>query len=173
MAYQVLYNFKIYQASTPLRPDKGHTREHRCGTPMHSETLLPYHQKCGRRQPTTRNEIRFRFIGQARSLRDLTVESPVCNYGRWRYDTDWGTSMETLFKPLSQAASIGDTGQPLQRLKRLTLHWNGNQSRYWTIEGNYSKLFAISTLEELTLSCCTFPDEALSAVSDLSKTSLK
>ncbi|KAK4539132.1 hypothetical protein LTR36_001455 [Oleoguttula mirabilis] len=107
---------------------------------------------------------------EAKNIRKLTVESPLCNLDRWRdaHHEQWPETMRRLFAPLRAAAGwtgLAVADRPLQNLRKLTLHLNGSKDRYWDIgAGSTAAIFAHPTLEELTISCANLSDTAFSSV---------
>jgi hypothetical protein len=99
-----------------------------------------------------------RVIKQFHNLKTLAVESPTCNFSRWR-----GPSH--LWKEDEKAILDGIRDLPSKRLTSLTLHLHGNQQRYWdpskslcTPSYGWGNVMALPSLEYLEVSCTVIPD---------------
>lgn len=156
------------QCTSLLRSFKG--REQRVQAIHHLDAFCKYKCETGYDAIST-------ILRMATNLRELSMESPCCNSERWRTDLEWKDLMEHMLQPLIEAAThdscTSGALSPLQGLKKLTLHLNGDQTRYWTIEHSIGALFAHPTLEELTLSCTSVPDHALDDFKHYKKTPLR
>lgn len=121
------------------------------------------------------------LLDGARSLREITVESPDCNYERWASRDvgrgNWGVRLSALFAPLRAAAgwtSASPAQRPLQSLSKLTLHLNGEGERYWWIKTDETAcIFAQPALQELTISCAAFDYNALYGIAGVNRSALR
>ncbi|KAK5109663.1 hypothetical protein LTR62_006785 [Meristemomyces frigidus] len=117
----------------------------------------------------------FELVGtllrQAPGIQDLTMESPYCNESSWpdaTVENGWDAVMSHWLSPLLEAGRPDLISAPLQRtvshplpaLKRLTLHLNGLEREFWTINGDFIHLLMHPTIEELHLSSINIPDDA-------------
>jgi len=125
----------------------------------------------------------------ATRLTDLTIESPCCNSSLWEYASAdwWRTTMRSWLTPIIDATKIAKpmclkSSQikdgmkdyvPLQCLKRLTLHLNGEQREFWTCARRYAAIFIHPTIEELHLSSINLPKDCTDHLPDEIKTPLK
>ncbi|WPH01706.1 Hypothetical protein R9X50_00455800 [Acrodontium crateriforme] len=118
-------------------------------------------------------------VQAALRLNDLTIESPYCNRGRWRRADGWKTTMESLLSPLWEASYLAPepasgTSRPLQALRKLVLHLNGEPSEFWNLQHRpYSAIFAHPTLEDVHISSANILDEGLSDIPDTVRIPLK
>ncbi|EME45756.1 hypothetical protein DOTSEDRAFT_79636 [Dothistroma septosporum NZE10] len=62
---------------------------------------------------------------------------------------------------------------PLKQLKQLNLHWSGSGNRHWHCRGQFAIIFALPTLEDLTLSFAFIPEDAVESVAHLPQMPLK
>jgi hypothetical protein len=92
----------------------------------------------------------------ARNLKHLTIESPARN--TWPDNGNSAVLMQSWTAILSESVSaLPQSDLPLQFLKRLTLHLNGQNDRCWSIRPFWKALFCHPSLEELTVSYADFP----------------
>jgi len=106
-----------------------------------------------------------RLIEHARKLQDLTIESPLCNEDHWagehspvhREYPEVLASLSLLFhRAACRDATVAPDDRPLRNLRRLELHMNGVNQRYWQIQEHSRSLFTSPTIEDLTISCAQF-----------------
>jgi hypothetical protein len=116
------------------------------------------------------------------NLRDLTLESPYCNFDMWRRhatERTWGRTWLAWGRHiLNTVGAHGDKiGKPaarpaLQTLTRLTLHLNGICREFWTCNGDWALLFSHPTLIELYLSSVNVAEDTGANLPDV-RTPLK
>jgi F-box associated protein len=102
------------------------------------------------------------ILSQCFRLRELTLESPTCNYGRWVSSTHGWKDIEANIPPsLMEAMGFAST----RGLAKLVLHLDGYQNRYWDPNAGqenakvmWSTVMALPTLNELTISCACIHD---------------
>lgn len=104
-----------------------------------------------------------KVLNMTHNLQELTIESPTCNYQRWRGDGNWphiSQDIQLLLRgsALQMPASLGGGAPALQMLKRLILHNNGDNSRYWNAP---YEIFVHPSVEEMTLSCANITFETI------------
>ncbi|KAK4613749.1 hypothetical protein CLAFUW4_08715 [Fulvia fulva] len=112
----------------------------------------------------------------ASGLRELMFESPECNSTDFEDEEEWQAMTDELFEPFEWAvASISPTvhTRPLQKLKKFTLHMNGADSPYWTIDSRSIALLLHPSLTHLRMSCVNILDNILEDVHQKEKTPLK
>ncbi|CAK1364880.1 unnamed protein product [Cercospora beticola] len=114
---------------------------------------------------TPREEIGLqkfhKILSLTHNLRDLIIESPTCNHRQWSKDGNWPIIKQDIEALLLRSGSnvpstVGAAQPPLQLLKRLTIHSNGEKTRYWSSMAIFPGLFLHPCLEELTISCVNF-----------------
>ena len=95
---------------------------------------------------------------ECRNLKDFTLESPTCNYGRWNGgSTTWREDEHAILNGLRDLNP--------QRLTKLTLHLDGIKQRYWdpahltAAEHSWSKVMALPSLTELMVSCAIIHED--------------
>lgn len=95
-------------------------------------------------------------------LQELTVESPTCNYGRRATGSWWNYAETMITRSLTTALSSTAVGG----LMKLILHLDGIGTRYWNPQSSleargqgWSRIMALNTLTELTVSCACIHDE--------------
>lgn len=129
------------------------------------------------------------LLCMATRLTDLTIESPCCNSNLWEYASAdwWRTTMRSWLTPIIDATNVAkplclNSSQikdcmkeyaPLQHLKRLTLHLNGEKREFWTCAHRYAAIFTHPTIEELHLSSINLPKGCTDHLSNEVKTPLK
>lgn len=103
-----------------------------------------------------------RVIKQFCNLKDLTVEAPTCNFGRWR-------GLNHFWEADEKAILDGIRELPSKRLTSLTLHLHGDQQRYWdpskslrTPDYGWGDVMALPSLERLEVSCACINDQIVS-----------
>ncbi|KAK4949085.1 hypothetical protein LTR10_012458 [Elasticomyces elasticus] len=121
-------------------------------------------------------------IRVAPNLRELMLESPYCNNESWRHATvtnGWHRTISSWLDAIVAASplapfdprphhdlpdlnSIPSLGaRPLQYLKRLTLHLNGMEREFWTMQQEYGGILAHPTLEDLHISSINIPKDVV------------
>ncbi|EME42774.1 hypothetical protein DOTSEDRAFT_90064 [Dothistroma septosporum NZE10] len=116
------------------------------------------------------------LLTEAKNLKNLMFESPECNSNSFEDEEDWQEMSNNFFEPFQRAvASIAPLvhARPLQNLKSLTLHMNGPESPYWTIDDRSIGLVLHPTLTYLKMSCVNILDNILEHVHQTEKTPLK
>ncbi|KAK5175450.1 uncharacterized protein LTR77_000589 [Saxophila tyrrhenica] len=113
----------------------------------------------------------------ARNLRELMVESPLCNATHLSHFEDhptWRSMTAQLFMPF-QRAVVGNAVEhrPLQKLTKLTLHLNGPGLPYWTPNERSISIFLHPTLKYLNISCVNIPEDLFDEVSERAITPLQ
>ncbi|KAJ7610512.1 hypothetical protein FB45DRAFT_895299 [Roridomyces roridus] len=102
-------------------------------------------------------------IGTMTHLRGLSMESSFANYQRWRYTSRrWRDLLQGYRLLFSEAAR----GIGLQNLETLTIHWAGNENRFWRLT-DISSIFKLPALQRLTLSCAALLDDLAAHLTDL------
>ncbi|KAJ7610506.1 hypothetical protein FB45DRAFT_942602, partial [Roridomyces roridus] len=97
-------------------------------------------------------------------LRRLTMESPFTNYQRWSYTGERRRDLMQGYRLLFSEAARGING--LQNLESLTIHWAGNENRFWRLT-EITSIFKLPALRRLTLSCAALLDNLVEHLIDL------
>ncbi|KAJ7610499.1 hypothetical protein FB45DRAFT_942590 [Roridomyces roridus] len=102
-------------------------------------------------------------IGTMSHLRSLSMESPFINYQRWSYTGErWRDLLQGYRLLFSEAAR----GIGLQNLESLTIHWAGDENRFWRLT-EISSIFKLPALRRLTLSSAALLDDLIEHLTDL------
>ncbi|EME81300.1 uncharacterized protein MYCFIDRAFT_88010 [Pseudocercospora fijiensis CIRAD86] len=95
-----------------------------------------------------------RILAAVSNLKELMIESPECNTSDFESEAEWQQMVGSLFRPFRDALSgIITERLPLQKLQKLTLHINGSDSPYWTLDQWSVCLFLLPSLVFLKVSC--------------------
>ncbi|KAK4555110.1 hypothetical protein LTR86_007876 [Recurvomyces mirabilis] len=132
------------------------------------------------------------ILNTACNINDLTVESPYCNNRDWQAATSlngWDATMHSWLWPILQSGKSasgreqagldamllpsGVSRDLLPGLKRLTLHLNGVEREFWTVEREDAFVFAHQTLEEIHVSSINIPEHAMNSIREGVRTPLK
>ncbi|KAF2160571.1 hypothetical protein M409DRAFT_70325 [Zasmidium cellare ATCC 36951] len=117
------------------------------------------------------------LLDRARNLKELIFESPQCNTSEFEDAETWREMATQLFEPFQNAVALEKevdlARKPLQKLRRLTLHCNGPDSPYWTLDSGSLAIFLLPNLQFLKVSCVNILDRVLEDAKDKSSKTLK
>ncbi|KAF7197497.1 hypothetical protein HII31_01307 [Pseudocercospora fuligena] len=94
-----------------------------------------------------------RLLTAVSNLKELMIESPECNTSDFESEAEWQQMVGYLFRPFQEAVSGMSGRLPLQKLQNFTLHINGSDSPYWTLDSRSLCMFLLPSLVYLKVSC--------------------
>ncbi|KAJ7234705.1 hypothetical protein C8J57DRAFT_1380034 [Mycena rebaudengoi] len=97
------------------------------------------------------------LIGAMTQLRALSMESPFANYGHW-LSSAISRRWETLMQGYRALFLDAQCGAGLQKLTSLTIHWSGDDSRFWLLT-EFKPILTLPALQSLTVSCAVLGDD--------------